>query len=537
MPTIAVVKGHEQGLLPYDAQPEGNIFLSPSSLQHEIRRIKQKRLGSFVQFNDQLLLELLSFHDCQDLVSLSMTSKHFYALCHHNELWRVLTLKTFFNTGFNFKNNWKDTYAFNKKPQNFVKYQPISVPHLYSDFLYRSWLCNNFSFEQSCEGFTQHADIPKLSCDALTIEEFISRFELKNQPVVITDLVTKWPAYTLWNEKYLSEQCGDSKLKVTSTTTSEYANLTMNQYFNYAKQTSEEAPLYLFDKEFGNIETLKEGRLTDDYDTPTYFRMNSDSLNDYECKHISDLFSLFGLQRRPDFRWLVCGPPRSGSIFHLDPNQTHAWNACIAGRKKWIFYPPGVCPPGVKSSPDGADVAVPVSIGEWLLNFWDDHLKERNNPIVSRRPLEIIVEPGEIIFVPHNWWHMVINLDDSGVNVAITQNYVSTTNLLDCLKFLKTKKDQISGLKHSSLGYISNELVLTESNMFNEFTILLKKLNVKIVNDILAQAENYTRGVIEKKRPWSLIQLLEDHDEQFEVEKNRSDRSSQASFSFNFFDS
>jgi hypothetical protein len=46
-----------------------------------------------------------------------------------------------------------------------------------------------------------------------------------------------------------------------------------------------------------------------------------------------------------NFRWLIIGPHRSGSSFHVDPNATCAWNAVVSGAKKWILFPPGVLNP------------------------------------------------------------------------------------------------------------------------------------------------------------------------------------------------
>lgn len=36
--------------------------------------------------------------------------------------------------------------------------------------------------------------------------------------------------------------------------------------------------------------------------------------------------------------------------------------------------------------------------------------------------------------------------EDPGITIAITQNYVSSSNLSDCLRFLEFNKSQISGL-------------------------------------------------------------------------------------------
>lgn len=128
-----------------------------------------------------------------------------------------------------------------------------------------------------------------------------------------------------------------------------------------------------------------------------------------------DWFSLLG-EKRPHFRWVVIGPERSGSPWHVDPTGasllsiiliipitgTSAWNAVISGRKRWAFYPPGHTPPGVYTDVKGKYQS-PYPL-EWFLYTLPNLPPEL-------RPIEVVQEPGELIFVPHGWWHCVLNLE------------------------------------------------------------------------------------------------------------------------------
>ena len=57
--------------------------------------------------------------------------------------------------------------------------------------------------------------------------------------------------------------------------------------------------------------------------------------------------------------------------------------------------------------------------------------------------MEGVAEPGDVVFVPAGWWHLVINLEPS---VALTQNFVAATNLPAVLRFLSESKGAVSGV-------------------------------------------------------------------------------------------
>lgn len=210
----------------------------------------------------------------------------------------------------------------------------------------------------------------------------------------------------------------------------------------------DESPFYQFDASFAD-----DPHASLEWRVPKFFQQISTTSDDASSQHDvsavrSDLFSLLGLLR-PDHRWIIAGPARSGSGWHKDPNGTSAWNAVLTGRKAWMMLPPHITPPGVYVSEDEAEVTAPLSIAEWLLEFAQE-TRRLYGPEAARKEdrllLEGVCEEGEVLYVPSGWWHLVINLEES---VALTQNFVSPAELGVVLDFMKNKSDQLSGFKRS----------------------------------------------------------------------------------------
>lgn len=420
---------------PYGVLPGGNRFFDESAYATKKR--------SEEIFPDSLWQQILSFCDGSALARVVQTSRYLYVAGHQPELWRDLVLRrceTENRVIDSAKHSWKDTYAslFSKNKQ-YQPHQPIHVPGIYSDHYYRTHLCRSFNLPPVwLEGDDETTPNVVPLVESLTPEQFLESYEEPNSPVVIkgggkTHALDKWS-----DPKYMLEYNANKSFRATSGAAPLPADFTLQAYQEYSQTFSylEESPLYLFDRTaFADNPQWSEDFFPEFYKTNPHWNPK---------RHSHDLLQHLGEGRRPDHTWLIMGPQRSGSVFHIDPNATHAWNVCIRGRKRWIFYPPGVNPPGVFPSADGDEVALPLSVGEWLLQYWQEHTDQYKKPL-AERPMECTVHPGDAIFVPHGWWHAVINLDSQ--NIAITHNYVSPSNMGNVLKFFSVKQDQISGCR------------------------------------------------------------------------------------------
>ncbi|KAF1959089.1 Clavaminate synthase-like protein [Byssothecium circinans] len=387
---------------PLSIKPAGNAYTASENLK--------ARCGSFAKLPDELLSLIFESFDADTLVRLGRTCRALYSFTRLEELWRALFVSSP-PDNFDWRGTWRSTYL-GIPPERVTS---LSCQNLFSDVLYRPFQCANIPLEAFTSNIPSQNAIQRIL--DLTCEEYAQTWT--NKPFILTSPVKEWPIYGKWTLEYLLKEYPDVKFRA------EAVDWPMSKYMNYVSNSSDESPLYLFDRAFVEKTGITVGREAPDaaYWAPDCFG--------------EDLFSVLG-EDRPDSRWMIMGPRRSGSTFHKDPNATTAWNAVLTGSKYWLMFPKSSTPPpGVILSDDHSEITSPLSIAEYLLTF---HALARETPGCR----EGICYAGEVLHVPSGWFHLVLNLEDS---LALTQNFVPRKKLPDVLGFLRDQRDQVSGFK------------------------------------------------------------------------------------------
>ncbi|GAB7363516.1 hypothetical protein MBLNU230_g3785t1 [Neophaeotheca triangularis] len=387
----ASVKRH-----PLAVRPAGNAFTASTDLRHAS--------GLFARLPEELLGSFLETLEAPDLLRLGGTCRALHAYTRNEELWRTLFVASP-PPSFSWRGTWRSTYL----SQPSTREPAIDCTNLFSDLLHRPFFCAHVPLDHYALNIPNANQIPRFH--DLTPSEFAARWV--SHPFILTHPVRTWPIFHTWSWTYLAHTYPSTLFRA------EAVDWPLSTYLNYLNDSHDESPLYLFDSHFASKMSLPPTA----YTAPPCFG--------------ADAFTHLGPQR-PDHKWLIIGPSRSGSTFHKDPNATSAWNAVLRGRKYWIMFPssPSIPPPpGVFVSEDQSEVTAPLSIPEWLLGF---HAEARKTPGCK----EGICEEGEVLYVPSGWYHLVLNLEDS---VAVTQNFVPEARLGAVLAFLRDQRQSVSG--------------------------------------------------------------------------------------------
>ncbi|MCJ1451808.1 hypothetical protein MMC28_002148 [Mycoblastus sanguinarius] len=446
---------------PLGIKPAGNAYAAPKNIKLAV--------GHFSALPDDLLVQILEILDAASLKQLGITCKSLYAFSRLDDLWKTLS----FNSINTWRGTWRSTYF--RMPK--TKLSQIPCNNLFSDVLYRPFFCAHNSLPPYTSSIPICNSIPRLP--NLSASEFTHGWT--DKPFILTDPVREWPVYREWSTETMLQKYGDVKFRA------EAVDWPLQTYVDYMNENEDESPLYLFDHSFVEKMDMKVGKdQNGQYWAPECFG--------------NDLFSVLGAQR-PDSRWLIVGPERSGSTFHKDPNATSAWNAVLRGSKYWIMFPTSSSnppPPGVFVSEDQSEVTSPLSIAEWLLGF---HFEARTTPGC----MEGICGEGEVLHVPSGWWHLVVNLSPSS---AITQNFVPEAHLAKVLDFLRNKPEQVSGFRSDVL------------NPYELFKWKMQEQHPELLGKALGTMKKGGEG---KKRKWDEL-----------INSNQEDHADDRGFSFGF---
>ncbi|OAQ25412.1 hypothetical protein K457DRAFT_141211 [Linnemannia elongata AG-77] len=400
-------------------------------------------LGSLHALPDSLLIEcIMTLVGPKDLLSLALTSRYLNAFARNDYVWKRLffSCRDRDSTRIVFRGSWFLTYLFPTPDHNeacanhpLVKH-PLPVQGVTSPYLSQQWhrghlFLGHFypppPLPPTSPAPTDHHSSPRSfaleNYDDLDQETFDRRYRYPNRPLMIQNSgVEQWPAWEGWTLDALAAKYGDTLFRVSNIESDKEPsfNMRFDDFLHYIRHNSDTDPLYLFDPYFAeNVPEMDSA-----YKVPKYFEF--------------DYFSLLKADIRPPYRWLLVGPQRTGAPWHIDPSGTSAWNTLLSGHKRWALYPPHTIPPG--HDPTSSERMTSVS---WYLDVYP-HLPPES------LPLEIVQCPGQTIYVPSGWWHMVINMDDT---VAVTHNFADEANLLHVKRSLLSESKETTQLKRWEL--------------------------------------------------------------------------------------
>jgi len=235
----------------------------------------------------------------------------------------------------------------------------------------------------------------------LSVREFNREYRKPGRPVVITDAMNDWTARSTWTFDYFRSRYGDSIVEVYGYAGGKY-------------QTDRVKSMSLRD--------YIDGLLTHDWRSYPYyvrddwklFRQHSELLADHTIPdYFFDWFKLLPPFLRLVYPRIFIGPQGAVTPLHSDIWSSHAWLAQLVGRKRWILF-----------SPDQRGFLYDNGVQPDTPDF------ERFPLLKKTRPLDCIIGPGDIIFVPSDWAHQVVSLDPT---ISLTYNYMGPGCFAPCL--------------------------------------------------------------------------------------------------------
>jgi len=276
-----------------------------------------------------------------------------------------------------------------------------------------------------CDG---RCDIATEQACELEPAQFEERYVETNTPVIINGLTDGWEAHRLWDLEYFStaDEVANEPVCVflTKTYDGEVMECTMGEYVRSFDQLKERAA----GRKLGDVPYLRSWEVA---------QVKPEMLT--SCAegfaYFKDMFSILpaGNMVKPPFTWLFIGPTGSYTGVHADAVSSKlfsggvltvdAWTTVIRGRKLFRLWP--------------AHALENLYVGKMTGRYGSREFVDMSDPDLGRfpecqkvKPVEVIVEAGQVIYIPKNWAHDVLALEDT---ISLTTHWLTKPNLRQVL--------------------------------------------------------------------------------------------------------
>ena len=226
------------------------------------------------------------------------------------------------------------------------------------------------------------SQVPRVS--QIDHQQFYNKHFKPKQPVVITGMMDEWPAMKKWSFEFFSELGSSANVYV------EKGNILQGQTdFQQAQLQDYLQALLADDEEKGQRKTYLS--------LFNVFSVFPELQNDID-------FSLIRAQTFKNYVFAWLGPGGTLTGYHIDWADNIL--AQIHGHKRLYLV-----------SPEQSAYMYPSSKYDYrsmLCSVDPDNYDREQYPLFSQiKPLETVLHPGEMIYIPRGWWHRVQSLEKS----------------------------------------------------------------------------------------------------------------------------
>jgi hypothetical protein len=267
-------------------------------------------------------------------------------------------------------------------------------------------------------------DVPRVAASELSVERFLTEYVLLNRPVVVTGDLELWDLANRWMPAALERQFGDQLAQVYNNYFDLQSLMPLKRYLaqNFNKPTLEESASLPYVRWYTKMRDIKFfwadeifAKLRSQWFVPTFLPKTGYLLP----------YTAPGAEANPVInhfpaKGLFISPRGARTSLHVDP-----WGSCailcqLYGSKRWYLYAP--------------DQSEYLRNDFGVVDVTRPDLKKF--PAFARAQLNstCTLKPGEIIYVPHGWYHQVQCESDA---ISLTWNFVhraTAASFIDCLK-------------------------------------------------------------------------------------------------------